>query len=159
MISLTSTVPVTGVTAEQISDFMLNCNDDKYSRWWPGTHFQFHAVRSVPGHVGSLVYFDEYVGKRRLRMYAVVEEAEADRIVWRVRKLVNLPSRLIMEIDETDDGVVVTHRLEVGFEGIGSLFDPILRLYLNDEFEKALDEHAHTEFPMLARMLNEHAFD
>lgn len=42
----------------------------------------------------------------------------------------------------------------VGYEGIGRVFDPVLRLYLSPKFAQAMDEHVRTEFPKLRDMLH-----
>jgi hypothetical protein len=46
-----------------------------------------------------------------------------------------------------------THTIRAGFRGLGRILGPLLRLYLSDEFERAMDEHAQAEFPMLGAML------
>ena len=46
MLTLRSDVLVPGVTGRQITDFLLAPTDDRYRRWWPGTHLRFHVVRA-----------------------------------------------------------------------------------------------------------------
>ncbi|OQA93347.1 MAG: hypothetical protein BWY25_03109 [Chloroflexi bacterium ADurb.Bin222] len=53
----------------------------------------------------------------------------------------------------------MAHTLQAGFKGIGSILDPLLRLYFSDEFARAMDEHARTEFPMLGERLRARAGD
>lgn len=83
MLTVESAVFVEGITGRQITDFLLSPSDDRYRAWWPGTHVQFHVV--APGrqggvaHRGDLVWMDEYIGSRRLRMSAVVIEARPGR--------------------------------------------------------------------------------
>ena len=156
MISIQSKVHVDGIQGTELLDFLLNCTDEQYQAWWPGTHFAFHTVERRPGHVGSVIYMDEYVGRRRLRMKGVVTEVvSGKRVVWQFKQIVRLPARLIMEIDDHNDGVAITHTIEAGFRGPGRVLDPLLRLYFTAEFERAMDEHAQAEFPMLAAMLRD----
>jgi hypothetical protein len=68
MIAIESRVHVTGMGGAQLVDFMLNCTDGQYQAWWPGTHLSFHTVKRRPGDAGNLVYMDEFVGKRRIRV-------------------------------------------------------------------------------------------
>jgi hypothetical protein len=97
---------------------------------------------------------DEYVGRRHLRMAAVAVQAVPGRLlVWRLRRGVRLPARLILELDDRDGGVAVRHTIRAGFGGIGRVLDPLLRLYLSPAFAAALDDHVRTEFPMLADRL------
>jgi hypothetical protein len=60
-------------------------------------------------------------------------------------------------LDLADDaqGVAITHTIEAGFRGLGRLLDPLLRLYLSHNFERAMDEHVRTEFPRLRDLLRQ----
>ena len=75
MITIATQVDVHGLTGQQIYDFLLECTDADYQRWWPGTHLAYHITRRCPDHVGSVVYFDEYVGRYRLNFEAVVKDS------------------------------------------------------------------------------------
>ena len=154
MITLQSKVDLDGISAEAITKFMLDCADADYRRWWPGTHLAFHTIRRAPGEAGSLVHFDEYVGKRRLKFRAVITAAEPGRrIVWQMKALVRLPAWLILEFEPRPGGVHLVHTLRAGYAGFGRILDPLLRLYLSRDFERELDRHAHAEFPMLCDLL------
>jgi hypothetical protein len=37
MLTIQSTIFVAGITGRKISDFLLNCTDERYRGWWPGT--------------------------------------------------------------------------------------------------------------------------
>ena len=127
---------------------MLSPTDERYRAWWPGTHLQFHIVASRTDHVGDLVWMDEYVGSRRLRMTGVVIEAEPGRtIVWQLERWVRLPAVLRLELVDQGGGCLVRHRTEVGYRGIGRIFDPLLRLSVYPRFAAQLDEHVRAEFP------------
>ena len=154
MITLQSKVDVDGISAEALSDFMLNCTDADYQRWWPGTHLAFHTIKRFPGYIGNRVRFDEYVGRRRLKFDAVVTVAEPGRrIVWQMKWLFRLPAWLILEFEPRPGGVRLIHTLQAGYAGIGRILDPLLRLYLSHQFERELDRHAHAEFPKLGDLL------
>lgn len=153
MIAVQSIIRVTGMRAADLLDFMLSCTDEQYQAWWPGTHLAFHTVDGRPGHVGSLIYMDEYVGTRRLRMQGiVVEVVPGKRVVWQFKQIVCLPAWLTLEVEDEAGGVTITHTIRAGFRGMGRVLDPLLRLYFTEEFEQAMDEHAQAEFPMLAAM-------
>ncbi len=158
MISIQSQVHIAGVTGADILDFMLTCTDQQYQAWWPGMHLAFHTVKRVPGDVGNIVYMDEFVGQRRIRMQGVVSQVvPGKKIVWQFSKRIRLPARLMLEATDDDDGVMLTHTLQAGFKGMGSILDPLLRLYLSDNFARAMDDHAQTEFPMLGKRLRDRA--
>jgi hypothetical protein len=154
MITIQSIVDVENITAQKLLDFMLYCTDADYQKWWPGTHLQFHTVRGEPGKVGSLVYFDEFVGRRRLKFHGVIREVKPGRkVTWQMQAGFDLPAWLSIELEEKPQGVHLIHTLAAGFDGPGRVLDPLLRLYLSPTFARELDEHAHTEFPRLGEML------
>ena len=77
MLTLESVMTVNGLTGQEITDFLLDCDDDCYQSWWPGTHLEMHVLEHGPGddHVGDIVLMDEYIGSRRVRMVGEVIEA------------------------------------------------------------------------------------
>jgi predicted secreted protein len=155
MLALESSVLVDGITGSEITELLLNPSDARYRAWWPGTHLRFHVVASARGHVGDVVWIDEYIGSRRVRMSAVVVEAQPGRqITWQFKRGLRLPGWLRLQLDDRPDGCLVRHRVEVGYRCAGRFLDPVLRLYLSTRFAAALDEHVHTEFPLLRDYLH-----
>lgn len=157
MLVLESELTVAGLTAREVTDFMLDCDDARYQAWWPGTHRSFHVVEPGPGsgHVGDRVWMDELVGDRHLRMAAVVvESTPGERIVWQLLPWgLRLPVRLGLTLHDDPDGVRLRHTLTAGWDGWRRVLDPLWRLYFTRSFAAALDEHARTEFPRLADLL------
>lgn len=154
MIVMATEVDVKGSSGKRIYDFMLNCTDEAYDAWWPGTHLAFHTIQRKPGNLGNVVYFDEYVGKRRLTFTMIVTEAVPNKkVVWQMMKIIKLPGWLTLEFEDHDGGVKIVHAVSVGFAGIGRLLDPILRIYFSDKFERELKAHAQTEFHKLSALL------
>ena len=154
MLKHKTVVEVQAGSCHEFYTFMLNCNDDQYQAWWPGTHLTWHTIIDRPGKIGSVIYFDEFVGKRRLKFEAVVKEIVPDqKIVWQLKKWIPLPAWLILEFADSPNGIKVTHTLAIGFQGIGRALDPVLRLYFTPGYAEDLDEHARTEFPKLADLL------
>lgn len=150
MLVIASEVEVPGLTGREVTDFMLSCHDEQYREWWPGTHLQLHSVGQSAGTAGDTVLMDEFVGRRRLRLRGTVEAVEpGQRIVWRLRKIIPLPARLFLVLSPAPGGVVVSHTVTAGWQGIGRVLDPLLRLYFTPRFTADLDAHVHTEFPLL----------
>lgn len=157
MITLKTIVNVKGITSKDIYDFMLNCTDADYQKWWKGTHLICHTVKKYPGDIGNLVYADEFVGKYRFKGYVVITGlVPYSEMVYQIKKFVKLPAWFKMQFEDLDDGINIVHIVEAGFNGIGKIFDPIFRLFLNEDFENHLNAHAHEEFPKLAEMLAKH---
>lgn len=156
MITLQTTVFVPGVQGEDILEFLDRCDDAEYQRWWPGTHLQYHALARTPEKVGSTFLMDEFVGKRRLRLEGVVTRYEPGRhFECQLKKGVPLPAHLEIDTEDEADGVVLTHTVRAGFPGVGRVFDPLLRLFLDEPFARAMDEHAKTEFTRLGALLQQ----
>ena len=148
-------VNIRGISVKKVYDFMLNCTDNDYQRWWPGTHLAFHTLKRYSDNIGNLVYFDEYVGGRRLRIKAVVTEAvSCKRLVWQMKKIIKLPGWLSLEIEDIEGVVRIEHKLIIGYDGIGRIFDPILRMNFPTNFQKELETHAQIEFKKLAELLS-----
>jgi hypothetical protein len=154
MITIQSNVHVNGIGGLAIYDFLINPTDRSYQQWWPGTHLEFHRLKQTPNHVGDVIYMNEFVGRHHLKMGGIVLEAEpGKKIIWQLKKFIPLPIWLSVRLEDNRDGVAVIHTLTIGFKGIGRLLDALVRLYVTDEFEKAMDEHAHIEFPKLRELL------
>lgn len=150
VLTLQTKLRVDEITSVEIFDFLASPNDRAYQQWWPGTHLQLQPIKGTGAHAGDLIYMDEYVGARRLRMTAIVLEAvRPERLVWQLKKVVKLPVRLYLELADYRGGVAITHTIRAGFTGPGRILDPLLRLFLSPRFAEAMDEHARTEFPML----------
>jgi hypothetical protein len=150
MLRIRSEIVVEGISGREITDFLLDCTDERYQQWWPGIHLRLHAVTRGRDHVGDVVFMDEYVGKRRIRMTGVViETTPGERIVWQLQKRVRLPIRLSLELADRDGGVALRHTITAGYQGIGRALDPLLRLWFTPAFATAMDEHVRREFPLL----------
>ena len=116
---------------------------------------ELHTISRRPDNVGNIVYMDEFIGKRRVKMKGVVRAVEpGKKIVWQLKKLFRLPVWLSLELVDDGKGVAITHAIRVGFNGMASLFDPIFRTYFSDEFQRAMDEHVKAEFPKLCDLLH-----
>lgn len=154
MLILQTHVRVDGATAAEIFDFLVDPDDESYRAWWPGTHHQFHPVARGHDHIGDVIYMDEHVGRRRLRMSGIVEEAvRGKRIVWRLKRGINLPARLVLDLRDEGDAVAITHTVRIGSSGVRRIFDPLLRAFTRRRFAQDLDRHVRTEFPLLRDLL------
>ena len=154
MLTLQTKLRVDGISGREIFDFLAEPDDQSYQEWWPGTHLHLHLLERHEGHVGDVIYMDEYVGKRRVRMVGVVREAvPGKRLVWQFKKVVRLPAQLTLDLADDDGGVAITHTIEAGLKGAGRVLDPLLRLYFSRSFAAAMDDHARTEFPLLRAKL------
>jgi hypothetical protein len=155
MIRITTRTHVAGLTGKEITDFLSNCDDEAYQRWWPGTHLHMHTIRGRRGSIGSLVYMDEFIGERRVRLSGEITDLVAGTgMVWQLRHGVRLPVKLVLSLKDDASGVNITHCICAGYGGIGRLFDPLFRLWFASDFAAAMDKHARTEFAKLRDLLH-----
>jgi hypothetical protein len=155
MFSLITRTHVAGLSGREITDFLSTCDDAAFQRWWPGTHFHLHTVKGAPGGVGSIIYMDEMIGQRRVKIKCeLVELVPGRKLVWQLRRpLFRLPVKLIFALQDDDTGVQVEHAIEVGYGGGGALLDPLLRAFFPESFAADKDEHVRTELPKLKELL------
>jgi hypothetical protein len=154
MITLRTKLHVDGLTAKQVYDFLLSATDREYQEWWPGIHLQFHTLKRCPNDVGNIVYMDEFIGSRRVKMTGVVVEAiPGKKLVWQLKKGLKLPARLSLELNDDETGVFIIHTIRIGFDGLGNALDRVFGIYCSAGFAAAMDEHVKAEFPKLRDML------
>ncbi len=154
MIEYTTTIKIKDITPNQIIDFMITCTDEEYNNWWPGTHISFHELDQKPGVIGSLVYFDEFVGPIRLKFHAVISDYIPDKLIcWQMKKLILLPAKLVLRTEQKNNDVILKHSLLIGFKGFLSILDPIIKLFIPKNLEYELNEHARHEFGILPEIL------
>lgn len=154
MIRHMTSLIVSNVRAEQFYDFMIKPDSKLYRAWWPEEHLDFHITK--PGeisHLGDEVYYDEYLGEiRRLKFFAdIVIANRPTNIVWQMKKFgIRLPAFLDLEFVDTANGLKINHELRIGFNGIGIILDPFIRIYFTKSFANALKKHCLEEWPRLA---------
>ena len=44
MITIKTEIFVDGILGKEITDFLLNCNDENYQKWWNGTHIRLSLI-------------------------------------------------------------------------------------------------------------------
>ncbi|MCP4757687.1 MAG: hypothetical protein GY866_43065 [Proteobacteria bacterium] len=54
---MSTKVNVKGISGEAVSNFMLNCTDEDYRNWWPGTHLVFHTLKRFPNDEGVTITY------------------------------------------------------------------------------------------------------
>lgn len=154
MITFRTITQLQGLSADHLSDFMIDCNDEDYQRWWPENHLHFHTIVHRPGEIGNIVFFDEYVGKTRLRTEAVVRRYERGKLIeWQMKRLISLPVRIILSIRALPSGLEIDHVVAIGYNGIPAILDPFIRLLVPKGLESELDDHVRTEFGKLGPVL------
>lgn len=151
---------IPNATAESFYDFMINPTDDLYQKWLPEEHWVFHIVKKrQENHLGDLVFYDEILGtkKHRLTFYATIIIADRpNKIVYQMHKFgLKLPGYLDIEFINTSHGISLKHEVRIGWHGVGSIIDPIIKLFYNKSFFYALEGHCKREWSCLAEILKD----
>jgi hypothetical protein len=148
---------VPNAKAEPFYEFMIAPCDQRYSAWWPDAHLRFHIKKSgKENHLGDTVFMDEYLdANHRLTFFAVVVTANRpNQIKWQMKKAgIRLPAFVTLSLIESEEGIWLKHELRMGYAGAGKWFDPLIRMYFNQSFEKALEAHCSAEWFRLAEYL------
>ncbi|MBA4016510.1 MAG: hypothetical protein C0483_04925 [Pirellula sp.] len=154
MITLETRVNVEGLRAQTVFEFLLNATDRDYQTWWPGVHLSCRTLKRFPAHVGNVVYFDQFIGDYRVKHTEVIVEAVPCRRIVRqiVKGPIRLPVRIVLEMEDDDAGVSITHTIFAGYSGRLRVLDPACRMYFSDRFAAAMDEHLKAECRLLRNL-------
>lgn len=118
-------------------------------------HIGFHTLKRTDKVLGNIVFFDEYVGSRRLKFQSRITQYNAQYVVeyQMIRWGVRLPGWLHLEFMQNGADVSVVHTLKIGFNGWLSLFNCIIRPFIPKKFVDDLEQHAKEEFNRLADLI------
>lgn len=153
MITFTTTVEVTGKSPDQIYDWVLNLDNDKYKRWHPA-HKEWKGIKRTSNEIGSIAYLDEQFNHFRLKLTGELVEVKPNRFLlykWKSP----ISGYLSLAFEPTNTGTKVIHEVGVGYGGLfGRIIDWVLRkFYLTKAFEEALEKHADEEFKNLEELV------
>lgn len=157
MLIHTMTSELSGAKAEQFYAFMINPIPEIYRHWLPEEHHKFYVVkhgRQTP--IGDLVYYDQHISKsHRLNFYAIIRVAKnTNKIVFQMRKFgINLPAYLDLEFHDTTSHLFLKEEIRIGFDGIGKILDPVIKMFFNKSFFNAMNSHHKREWSCLADIM------
>ena len=159
-IEVTSRIVVKGVSPDQISQFFLSLDDERYRQWHPGHHLEFKTIHQPEGGeiVGTISYFKERFEDGRV-LATKVKTLEAVPGRRAVQKSISpwwKPFVLIVGLEPIPEGTLVTHQIVAGtdFPLLGRPFNLILRrIFLKESNVQAIHSHANEEFTNLERLL------
>ena len=147
---------VKNLTGKEITDFLLNPEDAFYSQWWPDVHLQLHSEKNDINLAPETSSKKKYMDNRSYRLRGMVIRSVPGReIVWQAKKVVHFPIKLLLQLEDDDEGVHIVHTVKIGYRGIGSLLDPVLKSIFSKDFERKMETHIKTEFPKLRNLLRQ----
>jgi uncharacterized protein YndB with AHSA1/START domain len=158
-IELTSRIGVKGVSPEQVYQFMINLDDERYRQWHPEHHLEWKVLhRPKDETVGSVYYFKERFedGQVLGARIKVVEAIPGQRLVQRSVSPWWKSFDIVTSFESTPEGTLVTHQIVAGSDLplVGRFFNLILiPLFLPQRHIQAIHNHANEEFTNLERLL------
>jgi hypothetical protein len=146
-------VAVLGKTPSQIYDFMFGLDKEKYIAWHPQEHKDFKIIKQTTDIVGSIFFFHEQMDKLKVKYrWEVLEITKNHKIVMKAQYFI--PIYLILTLDETPNGTLVTHDLQIGNKPNSKLFDWFITSFVfTKSKQKSQDRHAIEEFKNLEKIL------
>jgi hypothetical protein len=146
-------VAVLGKTPSQIYDFMFGLDKEKYIAWHL-EHKDFKIIKQTTDTVGSVFFFHEQMDKLKVKYrWEVLEIVKNYKIVMKAQYFI--PIYLILTLDETPNGTLVTHDLQIGYkQKTTGLIDWCIRNFVFTKSKRhSQDRHAIEEFKNLERLL------
>jgi len=153
MLTFSTEIFIKGKSPQQIYDWMLELDDEKYKRWHR-EHLEWKTLKRTEDVVGSTIFFDEWIGKLRFKFKGEITEAEPNRLL--VFKLKHFPpAYFLLRFEPADGGTKVVHEVGFGFKGVlGAVFDALLKLTpLFKYFAREMERHAQEEFKNLEKVI------
>lgn len=155
MITFTTIIEITGKSPNQIYDWILNLDNDKYKRWHPA-HKEWKTIKRTPNEIGSIIYLDEQFNHFRIKLTGELVDLAPNRFLfYKGRNNLLIPGYLSLSFEATNAGTKVIHEIGAGYKRLlGKIIDWFLRkFYLTKIFEEALEKHAKEEFKNLEKLL------
>ncbi len=142
-------IEVLGKTPNQLYDFMFGLDKAQYIRWHPKEHKDFRIVKETEGIIGSVFFYHEQIDNITVKYnWEVIELVENHKIVMKAHYFI--PIFLILILDKTLNGTLVTHDLQIGK---GKILDFFIRNFIFTKTKQmSLTRHAHEEFKNLEKL-------
>ncbi len=153
MTNLITKIEILGKKPSQISDFMLSLNKEKYLNWHP-EHKDFAIIKQTENILGTVFYFHEKMDKLTVKYkWEVVEFTQNHKVVMKAKYFI--PVYLILTFDDTENGTLVTHDLQLGYKKkITGLVDWIIKTFVFTKSKEFSNErHAIEEFKNLEKII------
>ena len=146
-------IEILGKKPNQIFDFMLSLNKEKYLNWHP-EHKDFAVINQTENKIGTVFYFYEKMDKLTVKYkWEVVEFTQNHKVVMKAKYFI--PIYLTLTFDETENGTLVTHDIQLGYKKktIGIIDWVIKSFVFTKSKELSNERHAIEEFKNLEKII------
>jgi hypothetical protein len=152
-IILTTEILVLGKLPNDIFDYMLNLDKEKYLKWHEKDHLDYKLVKQTTDTLGSIFYFDENIGgKLRTNYNWELVELETNKKL-RMKAQYFIPIYLLLTFDKQTNGTLVTHELKIGYKKNKALNWLIKKIKFGSKNKILVHEHAIEEFKNLEHLI------
>ncbi len=155
MINIVTRIFVKKKTSEQIYNWLLNLDHEKYIKWHPTAHKDYRRIYINKNITGSVFYFDEFIGKLHINYEWEIIKTKQNKLIATKAKSI-YPIYLIISFEDMFGGVEVTHDLRIGFKlfGVEKPLDIIANNFvLTSRQRQSINQHAKEEFTNLEHLL------
>ena len=143
-------IEISGNHAEEIYQFMLDLNKEKYLKW-SKAHIDYKVVEQTPNFVGSKIFFDENIEGLHLNsVWEVTKIIENQRIELQSKKL-GVPIYLNLNFEDKEDKTIINHDVIGGYKSANPINWFIKTFVFTKRKMKAETKHAIEEFTYFER--------
>lgn len=158
MIKIVTKIMIRGKSPAQISDFLINLDQESYVRMHPD-HQIYRYLKKTENGVGSIIRIEELLEGNFKIGYTLeileIKKSESKATIL-VKAKILYPARLLLSAEKIGEDTEFTHELQVGFSfhGLEKVFDWLVRKFIFTEKKiKAIHRHATEEFKNLENII------
>ena len=157
MLRSVTKIIIRGKSPAQISDFLINLDQESYVRWHPA-HQIYRYLKKTENGVGSIVRIEELLEGFKIGYTSEILEIKKSesKVTALVKGKTFYPIYLRLSAEKIGGDTEVTHELRVGFSfhGLEKVFDWFIRRFIFTERKiKAIKRHATEEFKNLENII------
>lgn len=158
MIQIITKIIVKGKSPQQIFDWLHNLNQERYLQWHPA-HKDYRLIRETKNLTGSIIYFDETFGGRRVNYKWELIKVKRNLPVLvedKMKAKTLYPVYWHLSGEKINNDTKIIHKLMIGFsfKGLEKIFDWFVRKFIFTERRiKTLERHATEEFKNLEKII------
>jgi len=148
MIEITKSVFIENKSPEQLFNFFLSLNKDKYVKAAPNSHKDFKTIKPIQSIVGSVYYFHEKVGRLDLKHTWLVTDVRKYEYIFQKAQIF-YPVTIEIYLEKVLGGTKLTQKILVGFIffGFERIIDWFTKLFILTPWQiKTLHQHTQEEF-------------
>ena len=146
-------IEISGNHAEEIYQFMLELNKEKYLKW-SKAHIDYRVVEQTPNFVGSKIFFYENIEGLHLNsVWEVTKIIENQRIELKSKKL-GVPIFLNLNFENKGDKTIINHEVMGGYKSANPVNWFIKTFVFTKRKMKAETKHAFEEFTYFETLKN-----